>query len=98
MEEKAELTSTQAKKILGELVEQGGTPQEIAEQSGLKAIDKDELENLVDQLIASHPEEWERFCAGEKKVQGFFVGEIMKSTRGQADGKVINQILNERSN
>ena len=98
MEEKAELTSTQAKKILGELVEQGGTPQEIAEQSGLKAIDTDELENLVDQLIASHPEEWERFCGGEKKVQGFFVGEIMKSTRGQADGKVINQILNERSN
>ena len=98
MEEKAELTSTQAKKILGELVEQGGTPKEIADQSGLKAIDTDELEILVDQLIASHPEEWERFCGGEKKVQGFFVGEIMKSTRGQADGKVINQILNERSN
>ena len=97
MEEKAELTSTQAKKILGELVEQGGTPQEIAEQSGLKAVDTHEIENLVDQLIASHPEEWERFCGGEKKVQGFFVGEIMKTTRGQADGKVINQILNERT-
>ncbi len=97
MEEQAELTSTQAKKILGKLVEQGGTPKEIADQSGLKAIDTDELENLVDQLIASHPEEWKRFCGGEKKVQGFFVGEIMKSTRGQADGKVINQILNERT-
>ena len=97
MEEQAELTSTQAKKILGELVEQGGTPKEIADQSGLQAIDTDELENLVDQLIANHPEEWERFCGGEKKVQGFFVGEIMKSTRGQADGKAINQILNERT-
>ncbi|MEC7924783.1 MAG: hypothetical protein VYB80_06170, partial [Actinomycetota bacterium] len=34
---------------------------------------------------------------GEKKVQGFFVGRIMESTDGQADGKVINQILNERA-
>ncbi|MBN40093.1 MAG: Asp-tRNA(Asn)/Glu-tRNA(Gln) amidotransferase GatCAB subunit B [Acidimicrobiaceae bacterium] len=96
MEESAELTSTQAKKVLGELVLQGGRPQEVAAQFGLEAVDTDELETLINQLITDYPDEWERFCGGEKKVQGFFVGEVMKSTRGQADGKVINQILNER--
>ena len=97
MEETAELTSTQAKKVLGELVKKGGNPQEVAAQFGLEAIGTDQLETLIDQLIANHPDEWERFCGGEKKVQGFFVGEIMKSTSGQADGKAINQILNART-
>ena len=55
------------------------------------------IEKLVDQLINEHSNEWERFCSGDTKVQGFFVGQIMKSTSGQADGKIINQILNERA-
>ena len=97
MEEEAKITNTQAKKILEELVEQGGNPSNIAAESGFEAIDTSEVENLVDELITSHSDEWERFCAGEKKVQGFFVGQIMKATSGQADGKLINQILNERS-
>ncbi|HJM99447.1 MAG TPA: GatB/YqeY domain-containing protein [Acidimicrobiales bacterium] len=51
----------------------------------------------MDQLINEHSDEWERFCSGDTKVQGFFVGQVMKATSGQADGKLINQILNERS-
>ena len=97
MEENAELTSTQVKKVLGELVQQGGNPQDVAAQFGLEAVDTGKLETLIDQLILDHPDEWERFRGGEKKVQGFFVGQIMKSTDGQADGKAINQILNERA-
>ena len=97
MEEKTELTSTQAKKVLGELVQQGGNLQDVVAQFGFEAVDGDRLRMLIDQLIDDHPEEWERFCAGEKKVQGFFVGRIMESTDGQADGKVINQILKERA-
>ena len=96
MEEKAELTSTQVKKVLGELVQKGGTPEDIAAQFGLEAVDSELIENLIEGLINDHPDEWERFCSGEKKVQGFFVGQIMKITEGQADGKVINQILNDR--
>ena len=97
MENKSEITSTQAKKMLGELVQRGGTPAELATELGFEAIDTNEVENLVDQLINEHSDEWERFCSGDTKVQGFFVGQVMKATSGQADGKLINQILNERS-
>ena len=97
MENKSEITSTQAKKMLGELVLRGGTPAELATELGFEAIDTNEIENLVDQLINEHSDEWERFCSGDTKVQGFFVGQVMKATSGQADGKLINQILNERS-
>ncbi len=97
MENKSEITSTQAKKMLGELVQRGGTPAELATELGFEAIDTNEIENLVDQLINEHSDEWERFCSGDTKVQGFFVGQVMKATSGQADGKLINQILNERS-
>jgi aspartyl-tRNA(Asn)/glutamyl-tRNA(Gln) amidotransferase subunit B len=97
MEEKSQLTSTQVKKVLAEMVKHGGHPEEVSAQSGFVAIDIGEIEKLVDQLIRQHPDEWARFCDGEKKVQGFFVGQIMKATEGQADGKLINQILNKRS-
>jgi aspartyl-tRNA(Asn)/glutamyl-tRNA(Gln) amidotransferase subunit B len=97
MEEKSQLTSTQVKKVLAEMVEHGGHPEEVSAQSGFVSIDTGEIEKLVDQLIRQHPDEWARFCDGEKKVQGFFVGQVMKATEGQADGKLINQILNKLS-
>ncbi|MDG1846012.1 MAG: Asp-tRNA(Asn)/Glu-tRNA(Gln) amidotransferase subunit GatB [Acidimicrobiales bacterium] len=97
MEERSQLTSTQVKKVLAEMVQHGGHPEEVSAQSGFVAIDTGEIEKLVDQLIGQHPDEWARFCDGEKKVQGFFVGQVMKATEGQADGKLINQILNKRS-
>ena len=97
MENKSEITSTQAKKVLGELVQRGGMPANLATELGFEVVGLNDLEKLVDQLINEHSNEWERFCSGDTKVQGFFVGQIMKSTSGQADGKIINQILNERA-
>ena len=97
MESKSDITSTQAKKVLGELVQRGGMPANLAADLGFEAVGINDLENLVDQLIDEHSDEWERFCSGDIKVQGFFVGQVMKSTSGQADGKTINKILNERS-
>ena len=47
-------------------------------------------------LIAANPDEWQRFCDGDGKMQGFFVGQVMKETKGQADGKVVNQLLQQR--
>ena len=96
MEDKGELTATQAKKVLGVLVESGGSPQDVAHGLGFKAMETDELESLVDSLIAEHPDEWSRFCDGDAKLTGFFVGQIMKATRGRADGKAVTQLLNSR--
>ena len=60
-------------------------------------MDTGELEPLIDQLIADNPDEWGRFCEGDRKVQGFFVGQIMKATKGQADGKVVNQLMTQKA-
>ena len=54
----------------------------------------------IDGIIAESPEEWADFCGGDDKrrgkLQGFFVGKVMKATRGQADGKAVNAILDVR--
>ena len=59
-------------------------------------MDSSELEDLVDGLIEAHPAEWQRFCEGDAKITGFFVGQVMKATQGKADGKVVTALLNER--
>ena len=97
MEANGDVTSTQARKILVELVANGGAPGEIAEHLGLETIDADAIEKMVLELIGEHPNEWGRYRDGDKKVQGFFVGQIMKATSGQADGKIVNQVLSKHA-
>ena len=97
MEANGDVTSTQARKILVELVANGGAPGEIAEHLGLETINADAIEKMVLELIGEHPNEWGRYRDGDKKVQGFFVGQIMKATSGQADGKIVNQILSQHA-
>ena len=103
METGGELTATQAKQVLGEMAagEHGGDPKAIAAAHGFEAMESDELETLVDQLIVDHPDEWSRFVGGDdgdrKKMQGFFTGQIMKATQGQADGRAVAQLLGQKS-
>ena len=96
MEDNGELTATQAKTVLSALVERGGSPQDAAQALGFEAMDTGELEALVNGLIADHPDEWSRFCEGDAKLTGFFVGQVMKATQGRADGKAVTQLLNSR--
>ncbi len=101
METGGALTATQAKQVLAEMVETANDPASIAAARGFEAMDTGELESLVDQLIAEHPDEWARFNSGDdgdrKRMQGFFTGQIMKATKGQADGKVVNQLLSSKA-
>jgi aspartyl-tRNA(Asn)/glutamyl-tRNA(Gln) amidotransferase subunit B len=97
LETEGALSATQVKTVLAELVANGGDPATIAESMGFEAMDTGELERLLDELIAANPDEWGRFEEGDRKVQGFFVGQIMKATRGKADGKVVNQLMNDRA-
>lgn len=100
METSGQLTATQAKTVLGIMCERAaaGTadPAAIAAELGFEAMAADELETLVDQAIADNPEAWEKFCAGEAKVAGVFVGAVMKATRGQADGQAVTLLLAQR--
>jgi aspartyl-tRNA(Asn)/glutamyl-tRNA(Gln) amidotransferase subunit B len=97
MEERGRLTPTQAKQVLATVLAEGGDPEAIAEARGFEAMDDDALAAAVDELIAAHPAEWERFKAGDKKVTGFFVGQVMKATKGKADGRVVTELLRGRA-
>jgi aspartyl-tRNA(Asn)/glutamyl-tRNA(Gln) amidotransferase subunit B len=86
-----------AKEILPELLEKGGSAKVIVEKKGLTQIsDASQIAAIIDEIIAAHPTELEQFRAGKNKLQGFFVGQIMKKTGGRVDPKLTNQILNEK--
>lgn len=96
LEVEGKLTATQTKQVLAEMIETGDAPADIAARNGFEAMDTGALESVVDELIASHPDEWQRFCDGDGKVTGFFVGQVMKATQGKADGKAVTALLNSR--
>ena len=56
----------------------------------------DSLQTTVDELIAASPDEWERYRDGDDKLAQFFIGQVMKATRGQANGKAVIAALQSR--
>ncbi|MBP0004791.1 MAG: Asp-tRNA(Asn)/Glu-tRNA(Gln) amidotransferase subunit GatB [Cyanobacteria bacterium SBC] len=83
-----------AKEILPELLEKGGSAKELVESKGMTQIsDTAELEKIVDELLAANPDKVEQYRSGKTKLQGFFVGQVMKRTNGRADPKLTNQLL-----
>ncbi len=97
LETDGELTATQAKQVLADLVAHGGgDARAIAADKGFEAMDASELESFVDDAITAHPEAWQKFCDGEVKAMGALVGAIMKASKGQADGKAATALLDAR--
>ena len=86
-----------AKEILPDLLEKGGSPKALVDERGLGMIsDPAAIEAIVNDLLEAHPGEVEAFRGGKTKLQGFFVGQLMKKTGGKADPKLANQILSRR--
>jgi aspartyl-tRNA(Asn)/glutamyl-tRNA(Gln) amidotransferase subunit B len=101
METGGELTATQAKLVLGEMVATGDDPAAIAKAKGFETMGADAVTAVVDEAIAAHPDEWSRLVAGDDKARGkltqFFMGQVMRATKGQADGKAVTALLRERA-
>jgi aspartyl-tRNA(Asn)/glutamyl-tRNA(Gln) amidotransferase subunit B len=86
-----------AKRIFAELRNGEADPRAIASRLGLMQVkDADALGGWVDEVLAAHPGEVERYRGGEKKLMGFFVGQVMKRSQGKADPKGIQPLLQER--
>jgi aspartyl-tRNA(Asn)/glutamyl-tRNA(Gln) amidotransferase subunit B len=96
MEQDGSLSATQAKAVLGDLLENGGDPADLARRAGYEALGADSLAVVVTELIAAHPDEWERFVGGDDKLAGFFTGQAMKATQGKANGKAVAAELRSR--
>ena len=85
------------KEILPELLTKGGSAKALVEKKGLIQIsDTGEIEKIIDEVIAAHPQELEQFRGGKTKLKGFFVGQVMKKTSGRADPKLTNQLLGKK--
>jgi len=86
-----------AKEILPELLANGGSPRGVVEARGLGMISNAAaIGAIIDDLLAAHPAEVEAFRGGKTKLQGFFVGQLMKQTGGRADPQLANRLLSER--
>lgn len=96
MEAGGELSATQAKTVLAELLAKGGDPRTIAAERGFEAMSSDSLAQVVGQVIAENPGEWGRYRDGEDKLAQFFIGMVMRATKGQADGKLVVAELRSR--
>jgi aspartyl-tRNA(Asn)/glutamyl-tRNA(Gln) amidotransferase subunit B len=101
METGGELTATQVKTVLAEVVATGKAPADVAKAHGFEALDTGALEAIVDAVIAENPDEWAQLGSGDEKAQGkligFFMGKVMKASKGQADGKVATALLRSKA-
>ncbi|KAI5434714.1 hypothetical protein KIW84_021511, partial [Lathyrus oleraceus] len=87
------------KEILFELLAEGGSVEEIIEKKDLVQIaDPVEIEKMVDKVIAENPKQVEQYRGGKTKLQGFFVGQVMKVSKGKANPVLLNKILLEKLN
>jgi aspartyl-tRNA(Asn)/glutamyl-tRNA(Gln) amidotransferase subunit B len=92
-----ELSSTGAADVLDRMAETGRTAAAIVEDEGLAQVsDADVLERWVDQALAAHPEEAARLSAGEVKLVGFFMGQVMRASGGRADPERASRLLRDR--
>ncbi|MCE5271401.1 Asp-tRNA(Asn)/Glu-tRNA(Gln) amidotransferase GatCAB subunit B, partial [bacterium] len=83
-----------AKSVFEEMVATGAQAGEVVKAKGLVQItDSGELQAVVDRVVASNPEQVEQFRSGKDKVFGYFVGAVMKETRGKANPQLVNDML-----
>jgi aspartyl-tRNA(Asn)/glutamyl-tRNA(Gln) amidotransferase subunit B len=87
------------KDLLPDLLVKGGSPKAIVEEKGLSQIsDPAQIEAMIDEVLAANPDELAAYRGGKKKLQGFFVGQIMKRSNGRVDPKLTNQLLSKKLN
>ena len=97
--DKGDISATIARTVFDDMVETGDSPSTIIEKKGLVQIsDTGELDGILEQIITDNPNEVDRFKSGDKKLMGFFMGQVMKATKGQANPKTASQLLHEKLN
>ncbi|MFV9689727.1 MAG: Asp-tRNA(Asn)/Glu-tRNA(Gln) amidotransferase subunit GatB [Desulfobacteria bacterium] len=83
-----------AKRVFEDMAKTGGTAKEIVKKNGLVQVtDTGEIEDVVRLILSKLPGELEAYRNGKQKLFGFFVGQIMKETKGKANPEIVNRIL-----
>lgn len=92
--EKGTISNNIGKQIIFTMLKEGTTASEIVEKQGLSQIsDEGALKEIVQKIVGSNPEQVTAYKSGKVQLFGFFVGQIMKETKGRANPKTINELL-----
>lgn len=93
------ISSRIAKDLFEEMIASNTSPKEIIQNKGIAQIsDTSQLEEIIKEIISKNQESVEKYKSGRTNVFGFFVGQVMKSTQGKANPKIVNQILEKYLN
>ena len=93
-----EINGKQAKEIFIKMLDgERGTIHEIADKYGMKQItDTGAIESAVDEIIKNNPAQVEQYKSGKVGLLGFFVGNVMKATKGQANPAMVSDLLKQK--
>ncbi|MFM8268570.1 MAG: Asp-tRNA(Asn)/Glu-tRNA(Gln) amidotransferase subunit GatB [Pseudomonadota bacterium] len=95
--DKAEISGKIAKTVFEEMFETGREPGEIIKEKGLVQIsDTGAIEAAIDKVIAANPTQVADYKGGKDKLLGFFVGQVMKETKGQANPGMVNELVKKK--
>jgi aspartyl-tRNA(Asn)/glutamyl-tRNA(Gln) amidotransferase subunit B len=91
------ISGKQGKDVLVEMFRTGKGARQVIEEQGLAQVsDAAEIEKIVAEVIAASPKQLEQYRAGKETLFGFFVGQVMKASKGKANPKVVNEILKRK--
>jgi len=91
------LSGKLAKQVFEAMWNGEGTADEIIEQKGLQQIsDSSAIEAIIREVLDSNPKQVEQYRAGQQKLLGFFVGQVMKATQGKANPQQVNELLKKQ--
>ena len=86
-----------AKDVFEEMYRTGERPPKIVKEKGwVQILDETEIEKAIERAMKANPKQVEDFLKGKEKLFGFFVGEVMKETKGKANPKLVNELLKKK--
>ena len=86
-----------AKQVLDHMWSDGSSADEVIDREGLRQIsDSSEIEKMIDDVIAANPSQLAEYRAGKDKLLGYFVGQVMKASKGKANPGQLNEMLREK--
>lgn len=95
--DKGTISGRIAKDVFVEMFEHGGSASDIVAKKGLVQItDTKALEKMIEEVIVANPKQVEEYRGGRDKLFGFFVGQVMKLSKGQASPELVNKVLIEK--
>ncbi|MCM3870515.1 MAG: Asp-tRNA(Asn)/Glu-tRNA(Gln) amidotransferase subunit GatB [Pyrinomonadaceae bacterium] len=97
MIDEGKISGKQGKDVLIEMFRTGKGAASIVEEQGLVQVsDTSEIDRIIDEILATNPQQLAGYRAGKETLFGFFVGQVMKASKGKANPKVVNERLKEK--